>query len=119
MSGYGCTTKYIEAKTVKEAIADGEAHGFVRLPPRLAAKTTTMAASAGGSAGSPPWLRARQQARAATRDDDDKDEDDRVQRATKALAAGDIAYAAPFDAWLRERGGRLRWRPDDTPFDMD
>jgi len=67
----------------------GEAHGFVRLPPRLAAKTTTMAASAGGSAGSPPWLRARQQACAATRDDDDKDEDDRVQRATKALAAGD------------------------------
>ena len=67
----------------------GKAHGFVWLPPHLAAKTTTMAASAGGSAGSPPWLRAREQARAASRDDNDKDEDDRVQRATKALAAGD------------------------------
>ena len=35
------------------------------------------------------------------------------------LAVGDIAYATPFDAWLRERGGRLRWRPDDAPFDAD
>ena len=37
----------------------------------------------------------------------------------QVLAVGDIAYAAPFEAWLRERGGRLRWRPDDAPFDAD
>ena len=40
-----------------------------------------------------PWLRARRQARAAARndndDDKDEDEDNRVQRATKVLAAGD------------------------------
>lgn len=33
------------------------------------------------------------------------------------LGAGDITYSAPFDAWLREHGGRLRWRPVDAPFD--
>ena len=66
----------------------GAAHGFVRLPPRLAAKTTTIAASAGGPSGSLPQLCARRQARAAARDndDDDKDKDNRVQRATKVLA---------------------------------
>ena len=71
----------------------GAAHGFVRPPPRLAAEMTKMAASAGGPAGSLPRLRARRQVRAAARDDDNNDEDEgednRVQRATKALAAGD------------------------------
>ena len=46
----------------------GAAHGFIRPPPRLAAKTMTIAASTGGPAGSPPRLRARRQAPAATRD---------------------------------------------------
>ncbi|HLM52178.1 MAG TPA: tRNA lysidine(34) synthetase TilS, partial [Pseudoxanthomonas sp.] len=27
----------------------------------------------------------------------------------EVLAAGDLAYAAPLEAWLRERGARLRW----------
>ncbi len=67
----------------------GMAHGFIRPPPCLAAKTMTIAASAGGPAGSPPRLRARRQARAATRDDGNEDEDDHVRRATKALATGD------------------------------
>ena len=26
-------------------------------------------------------------------------------------AAGDLAYSAPFDAWLRTHGARLRWTP--------
>ena len=30
------------------------------------------------------------------------------------LAAGDLAYSAPFDAWLRERGARLIWRSRDS-----
>lgn len=29
--------------------------------------------------------------------------------AGQLLAAGDLAYSAPFDAWLRERGARLVW----------
>ncbi|MFP7721897.1 tRNA lysidine(34) synthetase TilS [Lysobacter sp. A3-1-A15] len=33
------------------------------------------------------------------------------------LAAGDVAYSARFDAWLRERGGRLRWQPTGVPVD--
>jgi len=50
---------------------DGVAHGFVRLPPRLAAETAMTTASAGGPAGPPPRLCARRQARAATSDDDE------------------------------------------------
>lgn len=30
------------------------------------------------------------------------------------LAAGDVAYSAPFAQWLQQHGARLRWRP---PFD--
>ncbi len=30
--------------------------------------------------------------------------------AGELLAAGDLAYSACFDAWLRENGARLRWR---------
>jgi tRNA(Ile)-lysidine synthase len=48
--------------------------------------------------GIPPWLR------------------DRLPLLSNAsgevLAAGDIAYSAGFDAWLRERGARLHWRRD-------
>ncbi|HEY0503521.1 MAG TPA: tRNA lysidine(34) synthetase TilS [Lysobacter sp.] len=32
----------------------------------------------------------------------------------RLLAAGDVAYAAPFDAWLRERGARLAWTRRDA-----
>ena len=66
----------------------GTLHGFARLPLCLAAETTMTAASAGGPAGSLPRLCARRQARAAACDDDNENEDDRIQRAMKALAAG-------------------------------
>ena len=72
----------------------GAAHGFVRPPPRLATKTMTMATSTGGPADSLLRLHAHRQARATARDnkdeDEDEDEDNHVQRAMKALAAGDI-----------------------------
>jgi hypothetical protein len=75
----GCTTR----------IVGWAAWGFVRPPPHLAAKTMMTAASAGGQACPPPRLCARQQARTATRnDDDDEDKDNHIQRAMKALAAG-------------------------------
>jgi len=80
----------------------GAAHGFVRPPPRFAAETTTMAASAGGPACSPPRLRARRQARDAARDDyedEDEDEDNCVQRATKALPAGDTRATRCASGW--------------------
>jgi tRNA(Ile)-lysidine synthase len=32
--------------------------------------------------------------------------------AGELLAAGDLAYSAGFDAWLRERGARLAWQRD-------
>ena len=32
--------------------------------------------------------------------------------AGELLAAGDITYSARFDAWLRDRGARLRWQCD-------
>jgi tRNA(Ile)-lysidine synthase len=30
---------------------------------------------------------------------------------SQLLAAGDLIHSAVFDAWLRQRGARLRWRP--------
>ncbi len=77
----------------------GAAHGFVRPPPRLAAKPTTTAASARGPAGSPPRLHAHQQARATTCDDNDEIEDDRIQRATKAPAAVDTRVTRCAGSW--------------------
>jgi len=56
---------------------DSAAHGFVRPPPRLDAKTTTAAASAGGPAGPPPRLCARQQVRAVAHGNE-YDNDDRI-----------------------------------------
>jgi tRNA(Ile)-lysidine synthase len=35
-----------------------------------------------------------------------------VQLCGELLAAGDLAYSAGFDAWLRERGARLVWQRD-------
>ena len=64
----------------------GAAHDFVRPPLRLAVKTMTTAASNGGPAGSLPRLCAHQQAHASALNDNN-DKDDRVRRATKALAA--------------------------------
>jgi tRNA(Ile)-lysidine synthase len=48
--------------------------------------------------GIPPWLRARLPLLS--------------NASGELLAAGDIAYSAGFDAWLRERGARLHWRRD-------
>lgn len=48
--------------------------------------------------GIPPWLRERMPLLS--------------NAAGEVLAAGDIAYSAGFDAWLRERGARLHWRRD-------
>lgn len=45
--------------------------------------------------GVPPWVRARLPLLS--------DDEGRV------LAAGDLAYSAPFDAWLRRHGARLAW----------
>ena len=49
------------------------------------------------SRGVPPWERARLPLLC--------DGQDRV------LAVADLLYAAPFDAWLRDHGARLRWTP--------
>lgn len=49
------------------------------------------------SLGVPPWERDRLPLLC--------DGEDRV------LAVGDLLYAAPFDAWLRDHGARLRWTP--------
>ena len=46
--------------------------------------------------GVPPWVRERLPLLSDTQGE--------------VLAAGDLVYAAPFDAWLRERGARLHWR---------
>lgn len=51
--------------------------------------------------GVPPWRRAHLPLLVAVSGDDDG----------QVLAAGDIACAAPLDAWLRARGLRLVWRP--------
>ena len=51
--------------------------------------------------GVPPWRRAHLPLLVAVSGDDDG----------QVLAAGDIACAAPLDAWLRARGLRLAWRP--------
>lgn len=48
--------------------------------------------------GVPPWLRERLPLLA--------------DAAGELQAAGDLAYSADFDAWLRERGARLLWRDD-------